>query len=67
MGLFWEIRWAAPPSAVTFDLQYLVNGGSTWKSISDKMTGSSYDWQSRCTAMWCAVARLLYDEHLITE
>ena len=45
-GSTYSIRWTAPPSAVTFDLKYSVNGGTTWKSISDKVTGSSYDWHA---------------------
>ena len=38
------IRWTAPAAAATFDLQYTIDNGSTWKSIVKGVTGRSYEW-----------------------
>jgi len=41
-----SIRWAAPSAAVRFALSYSTNGGYTWKSITDSVSGtSSYQWK----------------------
>lgn len=43
-GSTYNIQWAAPFSAETFDLKYSLNNGSTWKTIASKITGTNYDW-----------------------
>jgi hypothetical protein len=43
-GKTWTVTWSAPAKAVTFKLAYSVNGGVTWKTIVDKLSGTSYVW-----------------------
>lgn len=38
------IEWDALEQAVSFDLYYSVNGGTTWKEIFLGWTGNSYPW-----------------------
>ncbi len=38
------IQWEAPAAAVTFDLQYSIDNGTTWKPVATGVTGTSYDW-----------------------
>jgi hypothetical protein len=38
------IQWQAPPTATHFNLQYSINNGLTWKTITNGVTGSSFDW-----------------------
>jgi C1A family cysteine protease len=45
VGSPYTIRWSAPAQAVTFNLAYSTNNGSTWKTIAKNVTGLSYSWQ----------------------
>jgi FtsP/CotA-like multicopper oxidase with cupredoxin domain len=38
------IRWGAPANAVTFKLRYSLNNGTTWKTITSNVKGSTYPW-----------------------
>ncbi len=38
------ITWTASSSAVSFDLEYSINNGSTWRTIATGVTGTSYAW-----------------------
>jgi len=38
------ITWTAPSGAVSFDLEYSINDGNTWRSIATGVGGTSYDW-----------------------
>ncbi len=38
------IQWSVPQGAVSFDLEYSVNAGNTWRPLAGGLTGSSYDW-----------------------
>jgi hypothetical protein len=38
------ITWTASSSAVSFDLEYSINNGSTWRTIATGVTGTSYSW-----------------------
>jgi chitodextrinase len=44
-GTIYNIAWDGPSSAVTFDLSYSNDGGSTWKSIVSGATGKNHSWQ----------------------
>lgn len=39
-----NIRWGAPATAVTFRIQYSLNGGFAWTTIATGVTGSIYPW-----------------------
>jgi hypothetical protein len=49
-GSNYTITWTAPPEAVSFDLEYSVNGGNDWRVIAQGVSGTSYDWSVRVTA-----------------
>ncbi len=38
------ITWTALPEAVSFDLEYSINDGGTWKPVATGVTGTSYAW-----------------------
>jgi hypothetical protein len=38
------ITWSAPPEAVSFDLEYSVNDGTSWRPIATGVTMTSYTW-----------------------
>jgi hypothetical protein len=40
-----NIQWSASPNAVKFDLQYSMDNGRTWMSVSSNVTGTSYNWR----------------------
>jgi len=44
-GGTYTITWTAPVEATTFDLEYSINDGNTWKPIASRVTETSYDWQ----------------------
>lgn len=45
-GGTFAIRWGAPAKAVSFKLQYSLNGGKTWLAVvSGKVKGASYQWK----------------------
>jgi hypothetical protein len=44
-GSIYTIQWSPLPSdAVKFDLSYSLDNKTTWKTIANGVTGSSYDW-----------------------
>ena len=43
-GSIYTLRWEAPVAAATSDILYSLNNGVSWNKISEKITGSSYDW-----------------------
>ena len=44
-GSTYRIQWVAPSQAVSFNLSYSIDNGSTWKSIVGRTWGTSYDWE----------------------
>ena len=38
------IQWSPPSGAVSFDLEYSINDGGTWRTIATGVTGTSYAW-----------------------
>ena len=38
------IQWISASSLATFDLEYSINDGKTWRSITTGVTGTSYNW-----------------------
>ncbi len=49
-GSNYTITWSASSDAVSFDLEYSVNGGKDWRVIAQGVSGTSYDWSVRVTA-----------------
>jgi hypothetical protein len=43
-GQIYQIQWEAPETAVKFTLKYSLNNGMTWTTISNNITGNSYNW-----------------------
>ncbi len=43
-GSTYTITWEAPAAAVKFNLQYSINNGTSWKTIANGVTGTSYNW-----------------------
>ncbi|MCL5960180.1 MAG: hypothetical protein M1358_12865, partial [Chloroflexi bacterium] len=43
-GSSYSITWSAPSKAEKFKLQYSVDNGTTWKTISDTVTSTSHLW-----------------------
>jgi hypothetical protein len=43
-GSTYTIRWGAPANAAKFRVRYSLNGGTTWKTVADGITGNSYQW-----------------------
>jgi hypothetical protein len=43
-GSIYTIQWKAPVAVATFNIFYSLNNGASWNKISEKVTGSSYDW-----------------------
>jgi hypothetical protein len=43
-GQSYTIRWGAPAAMETFDVQYSLDGGQTWKKEAIKTAGNSYSW-----------------------
>ena len=39
-----SIQWGADSEAVSFTLSYSLNGGKTWTTIQENVTGSSHNW-----------------------
>ena len=40
----YTIQWSAPSNAVKFDLKLSMSNGTTWTTIENKVTGTSYSW-----------------------
>ncbi len=40
------IQWEAPEDMVAFTLKYSLNKGRSWKKITKKATGASYNWRT---------------------
>ncbi|MDH4231117.1 MAG: hypothetical protein OEW04_03695, partial [Nitrospirota bacterium] len=43
-GKVFNIQWTAPATAVTFDLEYSIDNGSTWMIIASGVSGANYNW-----------------------
>jgi len=43
-GSTYTVRWGAPANAVKFRVRYSLNGGTTWTTVADGITGNSYQW-----------------------
>jgi hypothetical protein len=43
-GSTYAIQWNASPEAVQFKLEYSEDNGTSWLTIVDSVTGSSYNW-----------------------
>ncbi|MBI2471529.1 MAG: hypothetical protein HYV59_09850 [Planctomycetes bacterium] len=41
-----SVQWEAPEDMVAFALKYSLNKGRSWKKITGKATGASYDWNA---------------------
>jgi hypothetical protein len=44
-GLTYSVVWGAPTNAVSFRLNYSVDGGSSWSAIANKVTSDSFTWR----------------------
>ena len=44
-GSTYGIQWVAPSQAVLFNLSYSIDNGATWKSIVNRTSETSYDWE----------------------
>lgn len=44
-GSIVSVQWEAPEDMVAFALKYSLNKGRSWKKITRKATGTSYDWK----------------------
>jgi hypothetical protein len=44
-GTSYVLTWDAPSDAVSFNLYYSTNNGTTWESIALSVSGNSYAWQ----------------------
>jgi len=65
-GSSYTISWSVLPGAVTFDLDYSINDGNTWRSIATGVTGTSYDWSVPVVAgnkRKCLVRVTAYDRN----
>jgi hypothetical protein len=43
-GSSYDLRWGAPEEAVSFNLQYSIDNGATWKTIVTGVNDRSYGW-----------------------
>jgi hypothetical protein len=43
-GDVFPIQWTAPTAAMHVNLQYSIDNGLTWKTITNGVTGTSFDW-----------------------
>jgi len=62
----YTITWDAIPEATTFDLEYSINGGATWRTIATGLTGTSYQWSVPTVAgnkRKCLVRVTAYDSN----
>jgi len=60
------VTWTAIPDAASFNLDYSINGGSTWKNIATGVTGTSYEWSVPAVAgnkRKCLVRVTAYDSN----
>ncbi len=44
-GSVYPVRWSAPPRLDSFDLDYSVDGGLTWKRIARSVMGNEFNWK----------------------
>ncbi len=58
------ITWSARQGSVSFDLEYSINDGGTWRTIATGVTGTSYSWSVPAVAgnkRKCRVRITAYD------